>query len=123
MLGARRSSPHPPCAGCTATSNYRGVGQMIPDDPELRHALAARSSEATPEFRARMHAVLAAGRPTTNWMPALALITVFVVSFASVGVLIAARNLTRPPQRGLVSPSLTASPSPLPSESPVELPT
>jgi photosystem II stability/assembly factor-like uncharacterized protein len=95
---------------------------MIPDDPELRRAFDARSGNVTPQFRARMHGAVAAGRPARNFTPAIALVTVVALTAASVGILLAARTLGHPLHGGLVSAARTADPSPLPSESPVELP-
>jgi photosystem II stability/assembly factor-like uncharacterized protein len=95
---------------------------VIPDDPELRRALDARSGDVTPEFRARMHSAAAVGRPATSLMPAITLVTVVVLTAASVGILLAARNLGHPLHGGPVSGARAGSPSPLPSESPVELP-
>jgi photosystem II stability/assembly factor-like uncharacterized protein len=96
---------------------------MIPDDPELRRALQARSGDVTPEFRSLMHRAVAAGRPATSLMPAIALASVIVFTAASVGILLAARNLSHPFHGGLVSGARTSSPSSLSSESPVQLPT
>jgi photosystem II stability/assembly factor-like uncharacterized protein len=100
---------------------------MIPDNPELRRALDARSGDLAPEFRGRLHDALAAGRPATSWMPALALAVVFLLSVASVGILLASRNAARP-SHGPPGPTPTqllqpvagilVTPSP-----PIELPT
>lgn len=95
---------------------------MIPEDPELRRALDARSGEPSPEFRGGLHQALARGRPATNWIPAIAVATVIVLTVASVGVLLATRNLAHPPHGGLVSGARTASPTTSPIESPVVLP-
>jgi photosystem II stability/assembly factor-like uncharacterized protein len=74
----------------------------------------------TPEFRSRMHGALVAGRPTTSWMPAIALATVVVLSVASVGILLAARNVSRPLGGGIGSGARTATPSPTPVFLPTE---
>jgi photosystem II stability/assembly factor-like uncharacterized protein len=96
---------------------------VIPEDPDLRRAMDHRSGSPSPEFRMRLHRVLSDGRPAMNWLPALAVATVVALSVASVGVLLAARNLTHPSHGGPVSAARTASPTPLPTESPVALPT
>jgi len=96
---------------------------VIPEDPDLRRAMDHRSGSPSPEFRVRLHSVLSEGRPAMNWLPAVAVATVVALSVASVGVLLAARNLARPTHGGPVSAARTASPSPLPTESPVALPT
>jgi photosystem II stability/assembly factor-like uncharacterized protein len=92
---------------------------VIPDEPALRRALEARSEAPSPEFSARVRNALAAGRPATNWTPAIAAATVIALTVASVGVLLLSRNLGRLPQGPVATGARTATASP----SPVELPT
>ncbi len=95
---------------------------MIPDDPELRRALDARSAAMAPEFRSRIHDAIALGRPSTSWMPAIAAAVVILLSVASVAVLLAARNFGSPPHGGVASGARNLTPSPTAVDSPVVLP-
>src|SRR2546430_7004052 len=95
---------------------------MIPDDPELRRALDARSGEPSPEFRGGLHQALARGRPAANWIPPIAVATVIVLTVASVGVLLPARNLAHPLQGGLMSGRRTATTTTSPTGLPAALP-
>src|SRR2546428_126512 len=113
----RCRTPHPSGAGRPPSGDGHRGGWMIPDDPELRRALDARSGEPSPEFRGGLHQALARGRPAANWIPAIAVATVIVLTVASVGALLAARNLAHPPHGGLVSGARTASPTTSPTES------
>src|SRR5438094_5805207 len=64
------------------------------DDNELRRALEARSGEASPEYRARVrHAVsgLPAGAKT-NWLAAIAIVVVTLLTATSITVLVASRR-------------------------------
>jgi photosystem II stability/assembly factor-like uncharacterized protein len=91
---------------------------MTPEERELRRALEARSGEATPEFRARLSSTLSAeGKPASNFLPALAAVAAVVLVFATVGVLLLARQARNEP------PPVTATtPSPLQSPTPVASP-
>jgi photosystem II stability/assembly factor-like uncharacterized protein len=91
---------------------------MIPDDPELRRALEARSGSLPPHFNARLGAALRGGRPKPNLTPIVAAFVVVAVSAASIGLLVYARHAARP-TAGFASGPRLASPSP----SPIEMPT
>lgn len=65
---------------------------MTPDERDLRAALEARSGEASPAFRHRLTGAFQEGRPQATVMPAIALMTVIVLSLTSVGVLLIARG-------------------------------
>ena len=66
---------------------------MIPDDPDLRRALAARSGEPSPDFAGRVRGALASRPPaTTAWMPAVAAVVVVALCAASIGLLVYARR-------------------------------
>jgi photosystem II stability/assembly factor-like uncharacterized protein len=92
------------------------------EERELRRALDSRSGEVTPEFRARLSSTLSAeGRPTSNFLPALAAVAAVVLVFATVGVLLLARQArNQPPPVAATTPtaSATPTPSPLPTPSP-----
>jgi photosystem II stability/assembly factor-like uncharacterized protein len=83
---------------------------VIPDDPDLRRALAARSGEPSPDFAGRVRASLPAGPPTTTWMPAVAAMIVIAVCVASIGALVLERRAQSP--AGAASGARQASPSP-----------
>ena len=95
---------------------------MTPEERELRRALDSRSAEVTPEFRARLTSALAEGRPAaSNFLPALAAVAAVVLMFATVGVLLLARQArNQPPPAGVGTPSAAASPTPsqLPTPTP-----
>jgi photosystem II stability/assembly factor-like uncharacterized protein len=83
---------------------------MTPDERELRRALDARSGSLSPDFRNRLSAALAEDKPTSNLMPALALVAAIVLVFASVGVLLLARNARNlpPPGPAISTPTPTS---------------
>jgi photosystem II stability/assembly factor-like uncharacterized protein len=84
---------------------------MKPDERDLRNALDARSGDASPEFRARLSAALTeAGRPGSNLMPALAAVAAVVLVFATVGVLLLARQARNlpPPATAVATPTPTS---------------
>jgi len=88
------------------------------DENELRKALEARSGEVTPEYRSRLKQTLTETRPAgTDWLAAVAVIVVTLLTATSVGVLVAARH-GRPPGPVASAPRIT-SPSPEPSASPL----
>jgi len=89
---------------------------------ELRRALDARSEEISPEFRARLSSALAeGGRPTSNFLPALAAVAAVVLVFATVGVLLLARQArNQPPPAAATTP--TATPMATPSSEPTPTP-
>jgi photosystem II stability/assembly factor-like uncharacterized protein len=97
---------------------------MTPEEQELRRALNARSGDPTPEFRARLARALAEDRPHSNLVPALAAVAAAILVFASVGVLLLARQAravphpvpsvsTPTPSPQSVSGVLTKPPSPI----------
>ena len=86
---------------------------------ELRRALESRSEEITPEFRVRLSSALAEGRPASNFLPALAAVAAVVLVFATVGVLLMARQARNVPAPiGGSTPSAKATPTPTPTSSP-----
>jgi photosystem II stability/assembly factor-like uncharacterized protein len=89
---------------------------MTPEERELRRALDARSGEVTPEFRASLSSALSTeGRPSSNFLPALAAVAAVVLVFATVGVLLLARQArNQPPPAAAAAPTAAATPSPLP---------
>jgi photosystem II stability/assembly factor-like uncharacterized protein len=93
---------------------------LIPDDPELRAALEARSGAPSPDFAGRLGASLRTRRPAPNLMPAIAAVVVLALCAATIGVLVYTRHL-QPRQGGVASgPRLS---TPTPTESPIVLPT
>lgn len=88
----------------------------------LRASLLARldaPSGVSSEFRPRLSNMLAQGRPASNLLPALALIAAFVLTFATIGVLLLAgqaRNLHSPGTAS--SPCRLATPTPTPPAQP-----
>src|SRR2546421_1918537 len=92
------------------------------DERDLRAALRARSGEVTPEFRSRLAQAIERGAPRPNWMPAIALATVVVLSVASVGGLLAARN-SRNISHGPPASSTRLTSPVQPSPTPIYLPT
>jgi hypothetical protein len=89
---------------------------MTPEERELRRALDARSGEVTPEFRASLSSALSTeGRPSSNFLPVLAAVAAVVLVFATVGVLLLARQArNQPPPAAASTPSAAATPSSLP---------
>src|SRR5207245_580576 len=85
---------------------------MTPEENDLRRALDARSGAPSPEFRTRLRDAFAQGKPGTNFMPAIALATVFVLTVTSVGVLLAARNFGRI-HGGLANGARVVTPTPI----------
>jgi len=81
---------------------------------ELRRALDARSGEVSPEFRARLSSALAEGRPTSNFLPALAAVAAVLLVFATVGVLLLARQSRNEPPPGSAIPTATLTPDSIP---------
>jgi photosystem II stability/assembly factor-like uncharacterized protein len=68
---------------------------MTPEERELRRALEARSGSPSPDFQARLVAVLAENKSASKLKPALALAAAVVLGFATVGVLLLARQEAR----------------------------
>jgi photosystem II stability/assembly factor-like uncharacterized protein len=89
---------------------------MTPEERELRRALDSRSEGVSPEFRARLSSALAEGRPTSNFLPALAAVAAVLLVLATVGVLLLARQArNQPPPVAATTPTATASPEPTPA--------
>jgi len=97
---------------------------MTPEERDLRRALNARSGEISPQFRTRLSAALAEGRPASSLMPALALVATLVLVVATIGVLLLARQAHGIPPSGASSspraisaqtPSTAVKPSPTPT--------
>jgi photosystem II stability/assembly factor-like uncharacterized protein len=65
---------------------------VTPEERDLRRALDARSGSPSPDFQARLTAALAEDKPAPNLMPALALVAAVTLTFATVGVLLLARQ-------------------------------
>jgi photosystem II stability/assembly factor-like uncharacterized protein len=93
---------------------------MTPEERELRRALESRSGEVTSQFRARLSSALSAeGRPSSNFLPALAAVAAVVLVFATVGVLLLARqSRNQPPPVAANTPTASATPTPSPAPSP-----
>lgn len=87
---------------------------MTPEERELRRALDSRSQEVSPEFRARLSSALAEGRPASNFLPALAAVAAVVLVFATVGVLLLARQARNEPHPGTATPTATPVPVSIP---------
>jgi photosystem II stability/assembly factor-like uncharacterized protein len=87
---------------------------MTPEERDLRRALNARSGELSPEFRARLSSALGEGRPVSNLLPALAAVAAAVLVFASVGVLLLARQTRSlpPPVTAVSTPTATPASTP-----------
>jgi photosystem II stability/assembly factor-like uncharacterized protein len=101
---------------------------MTQEERELRRALEARSGEVTPQFRARLSSALTEGRPASNFLPALpalpalAAVAAVVLVFATVGVLLLARQArNHPPPVAANTPTASATPTPtaIPTATPV----
>ena len=83
------------------------------EENELRKALDARSGDITPEYRSRLKQALAGPRPAgSNWMAAVAVVVVTLLTATSVGVLVAARHSR--PSGPVASASRVTSPTPTP---------
>jgi photosystem II stability/assembly factor-like uncharacterized protein len=96
---------------------------MTPEERELRRALDSRSGEVTPEFRARLSSALAEGKPSSNFLPALAAVAAVVLVFATVGVLLLARQArNQPPPGAATTPTANATPTPTPVATPSPTP-
>jgi photosystem II stability/assembly factor-like uncharacterized protein len=94
---------------------------MTPEERELRRALDARSGDLTPQFRARLSSALSEGRPVSSFLPALAAVAAVVLVFATVGVLLLARqSRNQPPPVAASTP--TATPMATPSSEPTPTP-
>lgn len=88
---------------------------MTPEERELRRALDSRSAKVTPEFQARLTSALAEGRPaSSNFLPALAAVAAVVLMFATVGVLLLARQARNEPAPGTATPTATPAPVSIP---------
>jgi photosystem II stability/assembly factor-like uncharacterized protein len=97
---------------------------MTPEERELRRALESRSGEVTPQFRARLSSSLSEGRPASNFLPVLAAVAAVVLVFATVGVLLLARqSRTQPPPVAATTPTATPTDTPSPDSSPSPQPT
>ena len=97
---------------------------MTPEERELRRALESRSAEVTPEFRSRLSSALAEGRPASNFLPALAAVAAVVLVFATVGVLLLARqSRNQPPAVAATTPTASPTATPSPDSSPTPEPT
>jgi photosystem II stability/assembly factor-like uncharacterized protein len=98
---------------------------MTPEEKDLRRALEARSGNPSPHFRARLSAALAEGKPASNMLPSLALVAALVLTFATVGVLLLARQARSgppPTPANNATPTATTSPTPRPSPTPAQTP-
>jgi photosystem II stability/assembly factor-like uncharacterized protein len=96
---------------------------MTPEERELRRALDSRSEEVSPEFRARLSSALAEGKPASNLLPALAAVAAVVLVFATVGVLLLARQArNQPPPVAATTPTANATPTPSPEVTPSPTP-
>jgi photosystem II stability/assembly factor-like uncharacterized protein len=98
---------------------------MTPEERELRRALESRSEEVSPEFRARLTSALVEGKPTSNFLPARAAVAAVILVFATVGVLMLARQARNqpPPVAGSTpTASPTDTPSPVATPTPVSQP-
>jgi photosystem II stability/assembly factor-like uncharacterized protein len=92
---------------------------VTPEERDLRQALNARSGEASPEFRARLSATLAEGRPASNLLPALALAAAVTLTVGTIGVLLLARQARGlPTGSASASPRVSATPTPTPTPTP-----
>ena len=92
---------------------------MTPEERELRRALESRSGEVTPQFRARLSSALSEGKPASNFLPPLAAVAAVVLVFATVGVLLLARqSRNQPPPVAANTPTVSATPAPSPEPSP-----
>ena len=87
---------------------------MTPEERDLRRALNARSGELSPEFRAQLSSALGEGRPVSNLLPALAAVAAAVLVFASVGVLLLARQTRSLPSPVTAVSTPTATPASTP---------
>jgi photosystem II stability/assembly factor-like uncharacterized protein len=87
---------------------------MTPEERELRRALDSRSAEVSPEFRARLTSSLAEGKPSSNFLPALAAVAAVVLVFATVGVLLLARQARNEPAPVAATPTATPGPASIP---------
>jgi photosystem II stability/assembly factor-like uncharacterized protein len=94
------------------------------EERELRRALDSRSAGVTPEFRAKLSSALAEGRPASNFLPALAAVAGVVLVFATVGVLLLARQARNEvPPVAASTPTATPTSTPSPDSSPSPEPT
>jgi photosystem II stability/assembly factor-like uncharacterized protein len=76
---------------------------MTPEERDLRRALDARSGEPSQQFRARLTAAFAEGRPASGLMQAVAMVAVIAITLGTVGVLLLSRGANRVSYGGTVS--------------------
>jgi hypothetical protein len=90
---------------------------MNSDERDLRRALETRSGAPTPEFRARLNALLAGSQRVPNLAPAIALVAAVAITLGTVSVLVMARNAHHGPSATLnqASGARLESPSPTPA--------
>jgi photosystem II stability/assembly factor-like uncharacterized protein len=81
------------------------------DEDELRRALDGRSAAPSPDLRSRLRQAVTRPRQTagSQWLPAIAIIVVTVLTATSVGVLVVGRHA-----RGVATASGSRTASPLP---------
>jgi photosystem II stability/assembly factor-like uncharacterized protein len=91
---------------------------MTPDERELRRALDGRSGEPSPEFRARISSLRHDERPPSRALSSIALLAVAVLTIATIGVLLFARQALGPVRSGPASATRLPSPTPTPFASP-----
>jgi photosystem II stability/assembly factor-like uncharacterized protein len=91
---------------------------MTPDERELRRALDERSGEPSPEFRARISSLRHDERPPSRALSSIALVAVAVLTIATIGVLLFARQSLGPVRSGPASATRLPSPTPTPFASP-----
>jgi photosystem II stability/assembly factor-like uncharacterized protein len=95
---------------------------MTPDERELRRALDERSGEPSPEFRARISSLRQDERSPSRTLSSIALVAAAVLTIATIGVLLVARQALGPVRSGpasatrLTSPTATPFPSPTPTQ-------
>jgi photosystem II stability/assembly factor-like uncharacterized protein len=95
---------------------------MTPEERELRRALDSRSGDVTPEFRARLSSALAEGRPSSNFLPALAAVAAVLLVVATVGVLLLARQARNQPPVAATTPTSTPAVTPSAQPTPTATP-
>lgn len=97
---------------------------MTPEEQELRRALANRSGEASPDFRARMAAMAHPERPLPSSLSAIAIVAAATLTIASVAVLVLARHVLAPVKTGgPVSAARLTSPTPTGNGGSIFMPT
>ena len=91
---------------------------MTFDERDLASALERRSGHPTGEYRGRLSAIIATGRPEANRISPLAMVASVLIAAALIASLVLACHALPAPAPGAASSARVATPTPLQSPSP-----